>query len=106
MIEYSFRKDFFCKLLRDTAEQPSALALYLKILQKASTRERTFMGRQVSVGELPYECRTEPDVFGCSRKQWKRDKMLLLDLHYITMRSDSLVSVITVKDFNMIYSFS
>ena len=48
----------------------------------------------------------EPEVFDCSRKQWKRDKALLLDQHYITIESDNLVSVITVVGYNDILSFS
>ena len=106
MIEYSFKMNFLCKLLRDTAQQPSAFALYFKILQKASTTTRTFMGREVIAGQMSYGCRMEPEVFDCSRKQWKRDKALLLDQHYITIESDNLVSVITVVDYNDILSFS
>ena len=106
MVEYKFKKNLLDKLLRDTMEQPTALQLFLTIVRKAAERNRTFMGREVLVGQLCYECRTEPKVFGCSRKQWKRDKSLLLDLHYIRMDSDNTVATITVLQYNDILQFS
>lgn len=106
MIEYKLENTFLEKLLRDTSEQPTALYLFLDIVRKAAVKNRTFMGREVIVGQLCYECKTEPQVFGCSRKQWKRDKTLLLDLHYITIDSDNTVATVTVQQYNDILQFS
>lgn len=106
MVEYKLKKNFMDKLLRDTSEQPTALYLFLDMVRRAAVKNRTFMGREVLVGQLCYECKKEPQVFGCSRKQWKRDKTMLLDLHYIKIDSDNIVVTVTIMHFDDILQFS
>lgn len=100
--EFVFRTNFLKRLADVFQEQPSAGALYFKILVNANARESFVNGMKIARGQLAIKYKTEKVFFNTSRKRFRKDRFYLVQKKLIESNRVDSVTILTVNNYDAI----
>ena len=100
--EFVFRGSLLKKLAEVIYEQPTAGALYFKILANANTRQKFVNGISIERGQLAIKYKTEKVFFNTSGKRFRRDRYYLVQKRLIESNRIDTITILTVNDYDAI----